>query len=85
MLIWVSGTRTLAMHAYSLDTKRTTTSRPSDTSLIAQHLGDVLFVSTAATRLGADKLTPTMWTITAAVPFGSSDPESGPSARTPEP
>jgi hypothetical protein len=69
VITWVSGSRRLAMHAYSPATRRSTTSGPSDTSLIAQHLGDVLFASTVATRVGAGNLTPTMWTITAAHAF----------------
>jgi hypothetical protein len=69
VITWVSGTRRLAVHAYSLDTRRTTTTRPSDTSLIAQHLGDTLFASTVATRVAGANLTPTMWTITAAHAF----------------
>jgi len=73
VVTWVSvGPKRLALHAYSLATRRhkVSTTAP-DANLRAGHLGGLLFRSTIATRVGGGDLTPLTWTIEAARAFAN--------------
>ncbi len=70
VITWVSGSTTgSVLHAYAPRTRRASSTRATDPSLVFAHLGSLLFLSTVASRVGGGDQSPATWTVSAAQAF----------------